>query len=143
MYDAIAGHDEFSKTVAMKMYLNMNDAEIENNWVEMEKDMMRQKLIEAKAEKLAEREVTKWEEELNQKDEAEKQAGEDDEYSSTDDAVEDAVDTEKIQTTQQPIQTQQTPAQTQAPQSQSDVSQTPQKQPTQDDSDVIKQPDFI
>ena len=143
MYDAIAGHDEFSKTVAMKMYLNMNDAEIENNWVEMEKDMMRQKLIEAKAEKLAEREVTKWEEELNQKDEAEKQAGEDDEYSSTDDAVEDAVDTEKIQTTQQPIQTQQTPAQTQAPQSQSDASQTPQKQPTQDDSEVIKQPDFI
>ena len=154
MYDAIAGHDEFSKTVAMKMYLNMNDAEVENNWAEMEKDMMRQKIIEAKAEKLAEREVAKWEEELNQKDAAEQASGEnDEEYTSTDDAVEDAVDTEKQQTNQQPAQIQQ-PKQTQQPstqtpqpqqsqQPQSDTTQTPQQQPTQDDSDVIKQPDFI
>ncbi len=127
MYTQIADRDEFSKSLAMKKFLNMNDAEIEENWVAMEKDMMRQKLVEAKAEKLAEIEVANWEKDLQDKADAEKQTGEDEEYTSTEDAVDDALDTEKQQgqTQQQPTQTKETqPAQQQ-------TQQTKQEQPAQ------------
>ena len=57
MYKSISENEEFSKTLAMKKFLNMTDNEIEENWIELEKDQIRTKLIEAKADAVVEDEI--------------------------------------------------------------------------------------
>ena len=96
MYKSISENEEFSKTLAMKKFLNMTDNEIEENWIELEKDQIRTKLIEAKADAVVEDEIEAFKTQL-QAERAAKENAEDQEahYDSTEDAVDDAVDTEK------------------------------------------------
>lgn len=143
MYKSITENEGFSKELAMKKYLNFTDDDIEDNWVALEKEIIRQKLIEAKADAIVEDEIEAFKEQLKAERLA-KQHEEDNEshYDSTEDVVDDALDTEKSdevkqtgveqmadmadqqqtgQSTQQqspvrqePVQTQQTPPSQQA-----------------------------
>ena len=47
-YDLLAGHDEFSKELAMKKFMNMTEAEIEENNKRVEKERMFSAQIERK-----------------------------------------------------------------------------------------------
>lgn len=143
MYKSITENEGFSKELAMKKYLNFTDDDVEDNWVALEKETIRQKLIEAKADAVVEDEIEAFKEQLKAERLA-KQHEEDSEthYDSTEDVVDDALDTEKSdevkqtgveqmadmanqqqtgQSTQQqspapqePVQTQQTPPSQQA-----------------------------
>lgn len=141
MYNSLSESDEFSKTLAMKKYLNMSDAEIEENWLELEKDTIRQKLIEAKADVVVEDEIEAFKKQIAAerviKDKEIENQGE---YDSTEDAVDDAINTEMSdQVKQQGIdqiasQNQQQSTQTQQEQSQSE-------QPIQQKPIQIQQPE--
>lgn len=149
MYKSITENEGFSKELAMKKYLNFTDDDIEDNWVALEKEIIRQKLIEAKADAVVEDEIEAFKEQLKAERLA-KQHEEDSEthYDSTEDVVDDALDTEKSdevkqtgveqmadmadqqqpgQSTQQQSPTPQEPAQTQqTPPSQQAKIQSPQ-----------------
>ena len=96
MYKSITENEGFSKELAMKKYLNFTDDDIEDNWVALEKEIIRQKLIEAKADAIVEDEIEAFKEQLKAERLA-KQHEEDNEshYDSTEDVVDDALDTEK------------------------------------------------
>ena len=96
MYKSITENEGFSKELAMKKYLNFTDDDIEDNWVALEKEIIRQKLIEAKADAIVEDEIEAFKEQLKAERLA-KQHEEDSEthYDSTEDVVDDALDTEK------------------------------------------------
>ena len=150
MYKSITENEGFSKELAMKKYLNFTDDDIEDNWVALEKEIIRQKLIEAKADAIVEDEIEAFKEQLKAERLA-KQHEEDNEthYDSTEDVVDDALDTEKSdevkqtgveqmanmadqqqagQSTQQQSPVQQEPAQTQqTPPSQQAKIQSPQQ----------------
>lgn len=150
MYKSITENEGFSKELAMKKYLNFTDDDVEDNWVALEKEIIRQKLIEAKADAIVEDEIEAFKEQLKAERLA-KQHEEDSEthYDSTEDVVDDALDTEKSdevkqtgveqmadmanqqqagQSTQQQSPTPQEPAQTQQiPPSQQAKIQSPQQ----------------
>lgn len=96
MYKSITENEGFSKELAMKKYLNFTDDDVEDNWVALEKEIIRQKLIEAKADAVVEDEIEAFKEQLKAERLA-KQHEEDSEthYDSTEDVVDDALDTEK------------------------------------------------
>lgn len=96
MYKSITENEGFSKELAMKKYLNFTDDDVEDNWVALEKEIIRQKLIEAKADAVVEDEIEAFKEQLKAERLA-KQHEEDNEthYDSTEDVVDDALDTEK------------------------------------------------
>lgn len=96
MYKSITENEGFSKELAMKKYLNFTDDDIEDNWVALEKETIRQKLIDAKADAIVEDEIEAFKEQLKAERLA-KQHKEDGEshYDSTEDVVDDALDTEK------------------------------------------------
>lgn len=96
MYKSITENEGFSKELAMKKYLNFTDDDVEDNWVALEKETIRQKLIEAKADAIVEDEIEAFKEQLKAERLA-KQHEEDNEthYDSTEDVVDDALDTEK------------------------------------------------
>lgn len=96
MYKSITENEGFSKELAMKKYLNFTDDDIEDNWVALEKEIIRQKLIEAKADAIVEDEIEAFKEQLKAERLA-KQHEEDNEthYDSTEEVVDDALDTEK------------------------------------------------
>lgn len=96
MYKSITENEGFSKELAMKKYLNFTDDDVEDNWVALEKEIIRQKLIEAKADAIVEDEIEAFKEQLKAERLA-KQHEEDNEshYDSTEDVVDDALDTEK------------------------------------------------
>lgn len=96
MYKSITENEGFSKELAMKKYLNFTDDDIEDNWVALEKETIRQKLIDAKADAVVEDEIEAFKEQLKAERLA-KQHEEDSEthYDSTEDVVDDALDTEK------------------------------------------------
>ena len=99
MYKAITEDGEtFSKTIAMKKYLNFTNDEIEENWLELEKEKIRVKLIEAKADIVAEDEIEAFRERIQAeravKNEEDKH---DSVYDSTEDIVDDATSIEKSQ----------------------------------------------
>lgn len=96
MYKSITENEGFSKELAMKKYLNFTDDEVEDNWVALEKEIIRQKLIEAKADAIVEDEIEAFKEQLKAERLA-KQHEEDNEthYDSTEEVVDDALDTEK------------------------------------------------
>lgn len=96
MYKSITENEGFSKELAMKKYLNFTDDDVEDNWVALEKETIRQKLIEAKADAVVEDEIEAFKEQLKAERLA-KQHEEDNEthYDSTEDVVDDALDTEK------------------------------------------------
>lgn len=96
MYKSITENEGFSKELAMKKYLNFTDDDIEDNWVALEKETIRQKLIDAKADAIVEDEIEAFKEQLKAERLA-KQHEEDGEshYDSTEDVVDDALDTEK------------------------------------------------
>lgn len=150
MYKSITENEGFSKELAMKKYLNFTDDDIEDNWVALEKETIRQKLIDAKADAIVEDEIEAFKEQLKAERLA-KQHEEDNEthYDSTEEVVDDALDTEKSnevkqtgveqmadmadqqqtgQATQQQSPVQQEPAQTQqTPPSQQAKIQSPQQ----------------
>lgn len=152
MYKSITENEGFSKELAMKKYLNFTDDDVEDNWVALEKEIIRQKLIEAKADAVVEDEIEAFKEQLKAERLA-KQHKEDNEthYDSTEDVVDDALDTEKSdevkqtgveqmadmanqqqagQSTQQQSPTPQEPAQTQQipPPQQAEIQSPQQKQ---------------
>lgn len=152
MYKSITENEGFSKELAMKKYLNFTDDDIEDNWVALEKETIRQKLIEAKADAIVEDEIEAFKEQLKAERLA-KQHEEDNEshYDSTEDVVDDALDTEKSdevkqtgveqmadmadqqqtgQSTQQQSPARQEPAQTQQtlPSQQAEIQSPQQKQ---------------
>lgn len=96
MYKSITENEGFSKELAMKKYLNFTDDDVEDNWVALEKETIRQKLIDAKADAIVEDEIEAFKEQLKAERLA-KQHEEDGEshYDSTEDVVDDALDTEK------------------------------------------------
>lgn len=96
MYKSITENEGFSKELAMKKYLNFTDDDVEDNWVALEKEIIRQKLIEAKADAIVEDEIEAFKEQLKAERLA-KQHEEDNEthYDSTEEVVDDALDTEK------------------------------------------------
>lgn len=96
MYKSITENEGFSKELAMKKYLNFTDDDVEENWVALEKETIRQKLIDAKADAIVEDEIAAYKEQLKAERLA-KQHEEDNEthYDSTEDVVDDALDTEK------------------------------------------------
>ena len=96
MYKAITENEGFSKELAMKKYLNFTDDDVEDNWVALERETVRQKLIDAKADAIVEDEIEAFKEQLKAERLA-KQHEEDSEshYDSTEDVVDDALDTEK------------------------------------------------
>lgn len=96
MYKSITENEGFSKELAMKKYLNFTDDDVEENWVALEKETIRQKLIDAKADAIVEDEIAAYKEQLKAERLA-KQHEEDNEthYDSTEDIVDDALDTEK------------------------------------------------
>lgn len=96
MYKSITENEGFSKELAMKKYLNFTDDDVEENWVALEKEIIRQKLIDAKADAIVEDEIAAYKEQLKAERLA-KQHEEDNEthYDSTEDVVDDALDTEK------------------------------------------------
>lgn len=96
MYKSITENEGFSKELAMKKYLNFTDDDVEDNWVALEKETIRQKLIDAKADAIVEDEIEAFKEQLKAERLA-KQHEEDNEthYDSTEDVVDDALDTEK------------------------------------------------
>ena len=102
MYKSITENEGFSKELAMKKYLNFTDDDIEDNWVALEKETIRQKLIEAKADAIVEDEIEAFKEQLKAERLA-KQHEEDNEshYDSTEDVVDDALDTEKSEEVKQ------------------------------------------
>lgn len=152
MYKAITENEGFSKELAMKKYLNFTDDDVEDNWVALERETVRQKLIDAKADAIVEDEIEAFKEQLKAERLA-KQHEEDSEshYDSTEDVVDDALDTEKSdevkqtgveqmadmadqqqtqsgQSAQQQTSTQQEPAQTQqTPPPQQAETQSPQQ----------------
>lgn len=96
MYKSITENEGFSKELAMKKYLNFTDDDVEDNWVALERETVRQKLIDAKADAIVEDEIEAFKEQLKAERLA-KQHEEDSEshYDSTEDVVDDALDTEK------------------------------------------------
>ncbi len=96
MYKAITENEGFSKELAMKKYLNFTDDDVEDNWVALEKETIRQKLIDAKADAIVEDEIEAFKAQLKAERLA-KRHEEDGEshYDSTEDVVDDALDTEK------------------------------------------------
>lgn len=102
MYKSITENEGFSKELAMKKYLNFTDDDIEDNWVALEKETIRQKLIEAKADAIVEDEIEAFKEQLKAERLA-KQHEEDNEthYDSTEEVVDDALDTEKSEEVKQ------------------------------------------
>lgn len=97
MYKAVTEDGEtFSKTIAMKKYLNFTNNEIEENWLELEREKIRMKLIEAKSEVVVEDEIKSFEERIaaeravkNQEKDINKT------YDSTEDVIDDATTIEK------------------------------------------------
>jgi hypothetical protein len=97
MYKAITEDGEtFSKTIAMKKYLNFTNDEVEENWIELEKEKIRTLLIEAKAEAVVEDEMESFKERLaaeravkNQEEDTDKT------YDSTEDVIDDATTVKK------------------------------------------------
>jgi predicted nucleotidyltransferase len=97
MYKAVTEDGEtFSKTIAMKKYLNFTNDEVEENWLELEREKIRMKLIEAKSEAVVEDEMESFKERLaaeravkNQEEDTDKT------YDSTEDVIDDATTVKK------------------------------------------------
>lgn len=92
MYKAITEDGEtFSKTIAMKKYLNFTNDEIEENWLELEREKIRMKLIESKSEAVVDDEIEYFKERLAAERLVKRQEDEADEvYDSTEDVIDDA-----------------------------------------------------
>ena len=99
MYKAVTEDGEtFSKTIAMKKYLNFTNDEVEENWLELEKEKIRMKLIEAKSEAVVEDEMESFKERLAAERAVKDQEEDTDKtYDSTEDVVDDATTVEKSQ----------------------------------------------
>lgn len=96
MFNLFADNDNFSKTLAMKKYLNFTDDEVEENWLELEKETIRKKIIEDKATAVSEDEIESFKQRLMAERAARKQQEDlSDEYEQTADSVESAVSSEK------------------------------------------------
>lgn len=97
MYKAVTEDGEtFSKTIAMKKYLNFTNDEVEENWLELEKEKIRMKLIEAKSEAVVEDEMESFKERLAAERAVKDQEEDTDKtYDSTEDVVDDATTVEK------------------------------------------------
>lgn len=92
MYKAITEDSEnFSKTIAMKKYLNFTQDEIEENWAELEREAIRRAVIEGKAEIVKELESESYKKRLELEKQSKEEFEKDEEtYDSTEDVVDDA-----------------------------------------------------
>ncbi len=131
MYKAITEDGEtFSKTVAMKKYLNFTNDEVKENWVALEEEMINKKYIEAKSDAIVEVKIEKFKEALTaegtSEEGGEEEASEEEEDSSP---FGGGSDEEEQAPAQQQSQQPQQQAPAQQPQSQPQPQPEPEPEP--------------